>query len=231
MQIDMVFIIADISGYTKYMLDNESALAHSQGIISELLNTVIKQVQIPIRIAKFEGDAIFLFSEKRSEISWGNDGKLIGESLPKFMLAFDKKLDALVSVNSCPCGGCKNMNLLRLKIIAHKGIALKYKMGEFTELSGKDVIIVHRLLKNTIPSNKYIMLSEAAQHFLNVVGDFTLGIEKYEDIGDISVYYQLYDEAKVEFQLKKKNMKDVYFKKKWELNYLFESSFTKKTKT
>lgn len=229
MQNDMVFIIADISGYTKYMLDNESALVHSQGIISELLNAVIKQVQIPIRIAKFEGDAVFLFAEKRTEKSWEKNGKIIGEKLHQFMIAFDKKLEALISVNSCPCGGCKNMHLLRLKIIAHKGIALKYKMGKFTELSGKDVIIVHRLLKNSIPSNKYIMLSEAAQNFLNVVGDFTPGVEKYEDVGEIAVYYQPYNEATFEFQLKEKNWKDMYLKKKWGLTHRYKSSLIKKT--
>lgn len=224
----MVFIIADISGYTKYMLDNESALVHSQGIISELLNAVIKQVQIPIRIAKFEGDAVFLFAEKRTEKSWAKNGILIGDKLHQFMTAFDKKLNALISINSCPCGGCKNMHLLRLKIIAHQGVALKYKIGRFTELSGKDVIIVHRLLKNSVASNKYIMVSESAQQFLRVNGDFTKGKEKYEDVGEITVYYLPFNESTVEFQLQEKNWEDVYLKKKWGLLHKFKSTLKKK---
>ena len=227
MQNDMVFIIADISGYTKYMLDNESALVHSQGVISELLNAVIKQIQIPIRIAKFEGDAVFLFAEKRTEKSWEKNGKMIGEKLHQFMDAFDEKLNSLVSVNSCSCGGCKNMHLLRLKIIAHKGVALKYKMGKFTELSGKDVIIVHRLLKNSVPSNKYIMLSEEAQNFLQVLGEFSNGIEKYDDIGEIPVYYETYPEFNGEIQLKEKNWKDIYLKKKWAFDHFLNSAFKK----
>lgn len=229
MQNEMVFIIADISGYTKYMIDNEAALVHSQGIISELLNAVIKQVQIPIRIAKFEGDAVFLFAEKRIEKAWEKNGKMIGEKLYQFMAAFDAKLNALLSINSCPCGGCKNMHLLRLKIITHKGVALKYKIGKFSELSGKDVIVVHRLLKNSIPSNKYILLSQEAQNFLKVKGEFAKGIEKYDDVGEIPILFQSFSEKELISILHEKNLKDILLKKKWNLKYSLKTIFREKS--
>lgn len=220
----MVFIIADISGYTKYMIENETALIHSQGVISELLNAVIQEVRIPLKIAKFEGDAVFLYAEKRSENTWDKIGKEIGGKLLRFMQAFDSKLQQLVTVNSCPCGGCKNMHLLRLKIIANKGTALKYKIGKFAELSGKDVIIVHRLLKNSITSNKYILLTQTAQNFLQVNGEFTSVIEKYEDVGEIPVLYKIFKEELELIQVTPtmRYLLDFYFKKKWSFSHMFK---------
>ncbi len=35
--IDTVLLIADISGYTRFMLANRMAISHGQGIISDLL--------------------------------------------------------------------------------------------------------------------------------------------------------------------------------------------------
>jgi len=227
MQNEMVFIIADISGYTKYMIDNETALAHSQGIISELLNAVIKQARIPIRIAKFEGDAVFLFAEKRSEESWEKNGVVIGERLHDFIDAFDEKLQKLLSENTCTCGGCKNMSLLRLKIIAHKGVAFKYKMGKFSELSGKDVIIVHRLLKNSIQSNKYILVTEPTQDFLQVRGEFIKAFENFVDIGEIPVLFQTLQHQIEYVAPVRKQWRGSLMQKKWAFNYFIKSNFKK----
>ena len=56
---DVLLLIADISGYTDFMLSNKVSLAHSQDIITKLMKVIIKEVKIPLKISKFEGDAIF----------------------------------------------------------------------------------------------------------------------------------------------------------------------------
>ncbi len=49
-QKDVVMLIADISGYTKFMTRNRKSLAHAQVIITELMTSLIDEIQIPLRI-------------------------------------------------------------------------------------------------------------------------------------------------------------------------------------
>jgi hypothetical protein len=48
---EMFFVIADISGYTKFMLTPGMELTHLQGIISDLLSAVLKHIELPMAIA------------------------------------------------------------------------------------------------------------------------------------------------------------------------------------
>ena len=62
----VLLIIADISGYTKLMVSSDIEIIHSQHIISELIQALIKEVEIPLEISKLEGDALFLYARKDS---------------------------------------------------------------------------------------------------------------------------------------------------------------------
>src|SRR5919199_1634894 len=87
---DVILIIADISGYTRYMMAHEKALAHSQIIISELLNTILEQVELPLTISKPEGDAIFLYAFKDEH--WETVKQTIGHKLITFFKVFAHKI-------------------------------------------------------------------------------------------------------------------------------------------
>lgn len=65
---EVVLTIADISGYTEYLLSTQTALLHAQTIINELIESIIEQVQIPLKVAKLGGDAVFLYASHE-----GND--------------------------------------------------------------------------------------------------------------------------------------------------------------
>ena len=52
------FAIADISGYTSFLAAVE--LDHAQDIIADFMDTVVKGLRPPFRLAKFEGDAAFV---------------------------------------------------------------------------------------------------------------------------------------------------------------------------
>ncbi|MCI0604477.1 DUF2652 domain-containing protein [bacterium] len=146
-----LLIIADISGYTSFMISNRRDLEHSQTIITELLRSIIQLVEIPLEISKLEGDAIFMYLPRNLDVLPSLLTKeLIGEKLLSFFEVFQTRLSALAESITCSCGACKNIHRLTLKIIAHSGEALFYKIGNFLELSGIDVILVHRLLKNSI---------------------------------------------------------------------------------
>ena len=59
-----VFFIADISGYTKFIFSNEKDISHSQMVIRELITTLLEEVNLPFRLVRIEGDAIFLYATK-----------------------------------------------------------------------------------------------------------------------------------------------------------------------
>ena len=53
------FAIADISGYTSFLAGVE--LDHAQDIIADFMDTVLKGLRPLFRLAKFEGDAAFVY--------------------------------------------------------------------------------------------------------------------------------------------------------------------------
>jgi hypothetical protein len=55
---------------------------------------------------------------------------------------------------TCSCKACTHIERLRLKVIIH-GEALFYHVFRFLELAGVDVIIAHRLLKNSVIADQY----------------------------------------------------------------------------
>jgi class 3 adenylate cyclase len=188
---EVVLIIADISGYTRFMVSNQQTLQHAQVIITELIQVIIRQVEIPLEIAKLEGDAVFLYALKdQSQTAWDSVRRQIGEKLIGFFEAFAAKIRELDQSNLCPCTACQHIDQLRLKAIVHSGQALFYTIGSFQELSGVDVILVHRLLKNTVASDQYILMTESAYRDVAFPQQIrvTEGHEVYGNIGRVKTY-------------------------------------------
>jgi len=183
---DVLLLLADISGYTRFMVANQTELTHSQEIIGSLLEAVIGEVEIPLTIAKFEGDAVFLYATKDADAH--SVLRHVRDKLPRFFAAFSSRLWELAATRTCECGACRNVNELRLKVIAHSGKAVIYSIAARTELAGVDVIIAHRLLKNSIAAHEYILLTESAKRDLALDLPFPQeSTEKIEDIGPIKV--------------------------------------------
>jgi len=192
----VLLVIADISGYTRYMTANAKTLAHSQTIITELVKAIIRQIELPLEVAKLEGDAVFLFCRKQNGLKpWPETKKIIGDNLITFFLMFSEKIRELSQSTTCTCNACTHIEQLRLKIVVHSGEALFHRVLNFVELAGVDVIIVHRLLKNSVVADQYLLLTEAAQHDLEFSGDLHLSnsAETYDDIGRIKTLVYLPD--------------------------------------
>lgn len=184
----VLLIIADISGYTRYMTANVKTLAHSQTLITELVESIIEQVQMPLEVAKLEGDAIFLFCRKpKDAVRWAETRGDISRKLLEFFQRFREKLALLGRSNTCTCHACTHLEKLRLKIIVHSGEVLFHRVLHFNELAGTDVIIVHRLLKNSVKSDQYLLITEVARRELEFPESivFKSSSEKYDDIGVI----------------------------------------------
>src|SRR5271157_6596252 len=152
------FAIADISGYTSFLAGVE--LDHAQDIIADLMDTVVKGLRPPFRLAKFEGDAAFVYA-----VTDKVDGSLLQDSIEQAYFAFRRRLRSIKQANSCECQACSRKETLDVKFVVHHGEFIKQKMAGREELAGRDVILVHRLLKNevnkTFGTHAYALYSDA----------------------------------------------------------------------
>ncbi len=57
-----LIILADISGYTRFMLANRTSALHGQMIINGLIESILKEVDIPLTLQEIGGDAVFLYA-------------------------------------------------------------------------------------------------------------------------------------------------------------------------
>lgn len=154
-----ILVIVDISGYTSFITQREVSLLHAEQIITELLEAVIDGAEFPLKLNKLEGDAALLFAET------GDDATRAAHDVLRQVRAafdhFDARREALRAARGhCNCEACANIADLRLKAFAHEGeIAIK-QVRQFEELAGEDVILIHRLLKNSLEAREYILLTE-----------------------------------------------------------------------
>jgi len=216
---EFLLLIADISGYTRFMMKNHTARVHAHGIISDLLAAVIKEVQMPLEVNKLEGDAMFMIAEKRNH-DWADTGSGIGRRLEGFIAAFDTKLTELANSNICDCIACQQMVTLRLKIIGHYGTAVRANVAGFDELSGVDVIVLHRLLKNEVSGSEYILLTEPAFSFLSPPGNYVAHRERYDDVGAIPLRLRALTASVPAAAPRTFSLKDVVRKMTYDIRYL-----------
>ncbi len=188
---EMFFFIADISGYTQYMVRNQMEHDHGVLLINELMAALVDEVALPMEVSKLEGDAIFLYLPyEKLSAEMHNDPRLLTEKILRFFTTFQRKINAMQEVSVCDCGACTHLSSLDIKIVVHFGKASMVKIGSFMELSGVDVILVHRLLKNQVKERRYLLLTDAAYQKLKLPaeGKLVQSEESDKDIGKVKVY-------------------------------------------
>jgi 2-polyprenyl-3-methyl-5-hydroxy-6-metoxy-1,4-benzoquinol methylase len=189
----VLLMLVDISGYTRFMVSHDKELRHSQMIIGELLESLIHQVDVPLRISRIEGDALFLYAIKSGddEVWRRRSANLVQRLLALFQVFTDRLLE-IEAYSVCKCNACAAVGDLKLKVIAHSGEALLAQVGEYPTLSGVDVITVHRLAKNSVPEDEYILMTEAAYRDLQLPEGATVeeSSEEY-DTGTFKTYIYL----------------------------------------
>lgn len=183
--------IPDISGFTEFMSAADIDL--SAQVIPALLNKVIYANRIGLKVSEIEGDAILFYKP----------GKLptfteLIDQCRLFYTEFYKQLKLLDEKYKYSAKGIDIPKILGLKIILHFGEQISaVQIGKNIKLMGEDVIIAHRLLKNKVPFDEYILLSE---NLLNQYKDEKLEHNfgwgqlhdkdtSYKHIGDISYSY------------------------------------------
>ena len=90
------FAIADISGYTSFLAAVE--LEHAQDIIADFMDTVVKGLRPPFRLAKFEGDAAFVYATAEKV-----DGSLLQDAIEGAYFKFRRRMRDVRQASTCEC--------------------------------------------------------------------------------------------------------------------------------
>jgi class 3 adenylate cyclase len=152
-----LLVIADIRGYTPFMKAHWTSLAHAQDVVARLLEAVIDAATglTPLEI---EGDAAFFYA-------WSGDAEAAAahelfERIVAMHRAFHACQQRMVSLNTCRCEGCRQTGRLRVKFAAHLGEVAVQRVKQSAKLAGLGVILVHRMLKASVPVPEYLLLSD-----------------------------------------------------------------------
>jgi uncharacterized protein YndB with AHSA1/START domain len=189
------FLIADISGYTNFVSGVE--LDHAQDIIADIIDTVVRALRPPFRLAKLEGDAAFVYA-----VTEKLDGSLLQDSIETAYFAFRKRLRNIKQATSCECSACSEMQHLDLKFVSHHGDFISHRMAGREEVTGRDVILVHRLLKNRVNErlggHAYALYSDPCIQAMNidpVLQGFIDHRESIDIIGEVKCWVRDLEEA------------------------------------
>ncbi len=184
---EVLFFIPDIGGFTKFVAETE--IQHSQHIIKELLEILVDANTIGLEVSEFEGDAVLFF-----RIGSPPSLDVLVEQARKMFVAFHAHLKRIEYFRVCQCGACSSVSLISLKIVVHAGVASTMQVKDHRKFIGKDIIVAHRLLKNTVPDREYLLVTQATLARQASVDDqmntFLSGITVYDDLGNIEYRYK-----------------------------------------
>jgi Protein of unknown function (DUF2652) len=93
------------------------------------------------------------------------DSSLLQDTIEATYFTFRRRLRDIKQGSVCECDACRQIPSLDLKFIVHYGQIAKQAMSGQEELIGRDVIVVHRLLKNTVDAKlgnrAYVLYTDA----------------------------------------------------------------------
>jgi hypothetical protein len=148
-----LLFIPDISGFTRFV--NRTEASHSRHVIAELLEVVIEADRLGMTVAEIEGDAVLFFLPDRVPTF----REIVDQARATFE-AFHAHLKRFERDRICECGACCSASGLSLKFVAHAGPIDTIRVAGFEKPYGSDVILAHRLLKNDIPDDEYLLLTD-----------------------------------------------------------------------
>ncbi len=153
METSSLIFSPDISGFTAFVTQTE--IQHSRHIISELIEVILNSNELGLKVSEIEGDSVLFYRAGEPPKA----GEIVNQS-KKMFIDFHAYLRVIERDNVCQCGACRTASNLSLKFVTHYGELREIAIQDFKKLIGSDLILAHRLLKNSIPSHEYLMLSE-----------------------------------------------------------------------
>jgi uncharacterized protein YndB with AHSA1/START domain len=171
---------------------SQSELEHAQQVLQTLLELLISHTRPPLHISRLEGDAVISYTTPELRVG----GQTFIEIIETTYVAFRRAIELMVLNNTCECNACANVSALDLKLFLHHGTFALQQVGEREELFGNDVVLTHRLLKNTINADTGIRAyaaytGAALTRIGEELGESMTRVElDYEDVGPVTVWVQ-----------------------------------------
>ena len=181
-----LLFIPDISGYTKFVQSTEAE--HSQHVIAELLEVLLEANTQDLSLAEVEGDALFFYKEEEVP----SQEKLLAQ-IETMFTAFYSHLKMLEKNRICPCNACATAPNLQLKIVAHCADLQFIEVKGTRKPFGAQVIEAHRLLKNSVESDNYALISKDLAGYIELPVDYSSMVFSFEQGTDT------YDEKEVAY--------------------------------
>jgi hypothetical protein len=180
-------VISDISGYTSYVAQTE--LEHSQQVLSELLELLVRTMTPITTLSKLEGDAVFAYAPAEQL----ERGELLMEMIEACYFVFRDRVTAIDRGTTCQCNACRAIPNLDLKFITHYGEYIVQSISGINELVGSDVNLVHRLAKNQLNEQTgwtaYAMFTEKSMQQMDLPNDGMHAlVESYEHLGEVATF-------------------------------------------
>lgn len=177
-------VIADISGFTAFLTATE--LEHGPAVTADLLDATAGALSKGLDIEGLQGDAVFAIGDDARPRSTQS----IVDVVQSAYLAFRRRQRDMNVGTSCECSACRNIPSLSLKIVVHHGAYVRQTIGGRSQVTSPDVIIVHRLLKNSVEgTNQYLLITEAAAAKAGIdagAHDLHPHVDQYEHLGDVA---------------------------------------------
>ena len=185
--LNALLVIADIGGYTRFMRLHRMSLAHAQENTLSLLDAVIDAAPA-LELSELEGDAAFLYATDPTAQEIARSLAGVATAMHQ---AFHTEQARLEALNLCSCDACQQTGALSVKIVAHYGEVVRGETRGRTTLAGVDVILVHRMLKNSVPIGEYVLITEALRERCDpgLFDHATAMDEELEGLGAERLYY------------------------------------------
>ena len=184
---EVLFFIPDLGGFTKFIAETE--IQHSQHIVKELLELLADANILGMTVSEFEGDAV-LFYRNGAPPSL----EQLVQQARKMYLDFHTYLKRFEYHRVCQCGACASASGMALKMVAHFGTAGAMQVKDHLKFVGKDIIIAHRLLKNSVTVPEYLLITGSTVLRLadedTQLASFANGADAYDNLGTIDYHFK-----------------------------------------
>ena len=181
------FLLADVSGYTSFIANNE--LEHAQEVTANLLNLLVDELTPTASLVEIEGDAVYVYApEDRFP-----RGETLIELIESTYVRFRDALLQMQRDTTCKCRACRSIPNLDLKFVMNFGEFALQDVAGSRKPVGSDVNLVHRLLKNGVADatgwQAYALLTDPCLKQLGLEPKgLREGVEHYEHLGSVRTW-------------------------------------------
>ena len=160
---DTLFIMPDISNYTRFVSSKHLEADDAQNIIFSLMSAIINTVGEELRFSKLEGDSALFFTNADAA-----SPEKIGRTLLSIFAVFDARKTKLVGELAHDPITQEMIQNLDLKIFAHRGVAQRFTYRGMVDHFGSEVTLLHKLMKNHVNGDRYVLVTEAARRLIDL---------------------------------------------------------------